>query len=939
LNAVRKSIAALVAFAAVFGAWPANHDIRSDVESPRYVRTTPAAPSDDEVLRAAALRGLGEREGTVIIMDPQNGRLRAIVNPRLAYEQAFPPGSSIKPFTALAAMRAGLIDSRSRIMCAGRYVSPEFQIVCSHPVSRSPFNLAQALAYSCNYYFAETARRLSQGSFNSVLSAFGFGKRTGRENGTESAGAVPNRAWQMKSALGEGDQILVTPIQLSRAYAALVCDGQLYHPHSGSAGDFVPEPAAKLYVSDAERAVLVEGMRGAVVYGTASSAKLGSLPPYVFGKTGTSTASNGFRTQGWFVGFASNGGPAARPSLEVLVFLKRSHGADGAAVTRPIFEEFARMSGNQKGDQASLRTTPASPALGSPPAESFALASAPTLGRLVQTSQLALFNSADPPPGPPSRRGDEIKVHSVARNSTDTLPLEKYIIGVVTAESSTEDQPEALKAQAVISRTYALRNLGRHSAQGYDFCSTTHCQRYLAEGGKETAASRQAEKAVAETSGQVLLDGGGRLVDAYFHAICGGATADMESLWGVPSPPYLRGVRDDYCRNMPNATWTDTISLKDLSRALRTDPRTDPGRFIKSISITKHDRSGRAETIEVRGEHVRSVRGWDFKMTVGRILGWNVLKSSWFDIVRSGDSFIFHGRGFGHGLGMCQEGAHVMAKHGFRYTQILEHYFPATTVSRFDRNAYSESTGRAYFGQARTPPVPRASAPQQMEAGSKTLERAGATPVAMAYWSGPATRLVLSSEHFHASYHDPSQKALVGSALEILEAARGDLLGRLAQASVRFDEPDGGLDIVINHTTQDFMAATGQPWYAAAATRGATIQLQPLAVLQRKRILATTLRHEYAHFVIETISHDKAPRWLEEGLAMYFAGEGPLVAKYASKTQLAPDDLDRRLAAATTLEGMRTLYAACVSRVQHLVRSSGEAQVWRLLVNPTLAAA
>src|SRR4030095_1510587 len=98
--------------------------------------------------------------------------------------------------------------------------------------------------------------------------------------------------------------------------------------------------------------MLIEGMRGAVVYGTAEKAGLNSLPIFVFGKTGTSTASNGFRRQGWFVGFGSNAnsaGEATPESLElaVLVFIKRSHGSDAAAVSQRVFEEFAKLRGGR----------------------------------------------------------------------------------------------------------------------------------------------------------------------------------------------------------------------------------------------------------------------------------------------------------------------------------------------------------------------------------------------------------------------------------------------------------------------------------------------------------------------------------------------------------------------------------------------------------------
>jgi SpoIID/LytB domain protein len=610
---------------------------------------------------------------------------------------------------------------------------------------------------------------------------------------------------------------------------------------------------------------------------------------------------------------------------------------------------------------------------------------------------------------------DKIKVHLVTENSTATVSLDQYCVGVLRAEASVEDRIEALKAQAVVSRTFALKNLGRHSQQGYDFCSTTHCQRYAAKQAS-ARAEHLYERAVAETSGQVLVDDRGNLVDAYFHASCGGATANIESLWGVVAPPYLRGVRDDYCRTMPNANWTAVVASEKLARALGTDPRTAAGPVLKRISVAKRDATGRAEVVAIEGNRTVSVRGWDLKIIVGRSLGWNVLKSSWFDVTRSGNDFVFHGHGFGHGLGLCQEGAHVMAKRGSSYAQILAHYFPTTRVSAPVGAASGNSDGqmanvrraRAWglgspvlTAETQSPPSGRGEEPFPSgpdadlshrlgelifrERGRDTIGYAleaaklpeGATLYTLAGEQGSAAvrstrasqanhfhvanvlgighaaaspgpfsetpsaapsapaaspHLVLSSEHFQVSYTNPSQKHDVESVLDALEAAHRDLTGRLEAASVGFEQA-GRISVVVNATTQDFMAATGQPWWAAGATRGPTIQLQPLAVLRRRNVLASTLRHECAHLAIDTIGQGKTPRWLAEGLAIYFAGEGPMVSRYTARQEISVDELERRLAVPGSAQEMRTLYAAAFSRVAALVRARGESAVWALIAN------
>src|SRR6185437_10373134 len=290
-------------------------------------------------------------------------------------------------------------------------------------------------------------------------------------------------------------------------------------------------------------------------------------------------------------------------------------------------------------------------------------------------------------------RSQTIKVHLVRENTTRTVKFEDYVRGVVAAEGSMETEPDALKALAIAVRTYALRNLGRHARDGYDFCNSTHCERYrqidLESGGY---VSPLILEAVEATQGEILRDQNDELADSYFSASCGGATANMTTLWGGTSPPYLRGVRDEYCESEAHASWTDTISQTQLLKALQTDPRTNVGERLLNVSVLRTDASGRAELIALEGNRRVTIKGWDFKIIVGRALGWNLLKSSHFEIARSGSNFIFRGRGFGHGLGLCQEGAHVMAERGANYQQILEKYFPTTHIANSSSSLISTSS-------------------------------------------------------------------------------------------------------------------------------------------------------------------------------------------------------------------------------------------------------
>ncbi len=128
------------------------------------------------------------------------------------------------------------------------------------------------------------------------------------------------------------------------------------------------------------------------------------------------------------------------------------------------------------------------------------------------------------------------------------------------------------------------------------------------------------------------------------------------------------------------------IQAAGLLRALRADERSDVGARLDGVRVTRRDQTGRAALVELAGARRRTLSGWDFKIIVGRTLGWSVLKSSRFDVKRAGAAFVFRGTGFGHGLGLCQAGAHVSAARGASYRQILGRYFPGTSVGGM-RNA------------------------------------------------------------------------------------------------------------------------------------------------------------------------------------------------------------------------------------------------------------
>jgi SpoIID/LytB domain protein len=901
----------------------------------------PAADPDeteiDSGLQEAATAALGQREGTIIVMDAHSGRVRALVNPRTAFAEAAMPGSTMKPFTALAALRAGLIDQDSRTVCPGRFTGLNFSVPCVHADHLPPFTPSQAIAYSCNYYFATLGQRLGHERLIDTLRLFGFGQPSGVnedvagtlrqcETGNSARIRTAHHAARQsdcdaREAIGESDHIQVTPIQLLVAYTALVNGGHLFQPRVTNDGRPGPVERATIDISPRHRAIITEGMAGAVRYGTARSAHLDLLPLYILGKTGTSVPPKGFRANGWFVGFAAGPQPKDEPrpaeiDLAVLVLLERSHGAEAAAVSRSIFEAYAgARSRNFKTETTSLSTNDNS----------------------------ATRNSKS-----------EIKVHLVTENVTQELSLEDYVLGVMRAEGSMETEPEALKALAIAVRTYALKNRGRHAKDGYDFCSTTHCQRFVVaghRGSSPTVREGQLLDAVRATEGQALLDDQGQLVEAYFGASCGGETANLGTLWGVTPPEYLHGVSDEYCLSGPHAHWSDTITRADLLRALQSDARTNVGARLDQVLVSKRDETGRAEFITLEGEHRKSVRGWDFKIIVGRVLGWNLLKSSRFEVSRAGSNFIFRGSGFGHGLGLCQEGAHVMAARGAGFQRILEKYFPGTSVRKEDRvvirfggngrlDLNAEDAKVLAEGAEENLCVPLRSPLRPLRLNTtfddhpSGIWKAALFKAWVYKYSVPtelktnSKYLTISSEHFRVTYPAGVDRRDANQVLSTLDSARADFLRRATAASISIGDL-GLLEIRLNDSTGDFTSRTGQPWWAAAATKGNRIELQPVGILKRRGVLVNTLRHELAHVVIDKASNNRAPRWLEEGFALYLAGEGPMISHYHSRGALSTEELEKRLARPGSQEEMRTLYAQAYLDVLNLVRNGGEASVWK----------
>lgn len=260
-----------------------------------------------------------------------------------------------------------------------------------------------------------------------------------------------------------------------------------------------------------------------------------------------------------------------------------------------------------------------------------------------------------------------------------TTGREDAVASVVAAETS-ERSVEALRALAVVVRTFMISHEDRHASEGFDFCDTTHCQLYRGE--QDLTDARSASTifdAVAATTGE-FLSYQGLPIEGHYSAVCGGISITPSMVWGGSGRYPYRQITCRWCRASRFARWARSAGVSDiltavsqatgtmLSEAAEFRPEIDqPGGFVKSVTIVDGDR--------------RSSLGVDaFRRAIGLRLGWNTVLSPTFTIERRESKFIFRGRGFGSQVGLCEAGAFAQARAGRGYRQILKYYYPQAEI-------------------------------------------------------------------------------------------------------------------------------------------------------------------------------------------------------------------------------------------------------------------
>jgi stage II sporulation protein D (peptidoglycan lytic transglycosylase) len=443
---------------------------------------------------------------------------------------------------------------------------------------------------------------------------------------------------------------------------------------------------------------------------------------------------------------------------------------------------------------------------------------------------------------------------------TASMSMEEYIAGVLAGETGNFKSEETLKAMAVTARTYALHFGARHAIDGFDFCDSTHCQNLrLAD------VTPRLRKIVESTAGEVLWYDG-EPAATYYHANCGGMTEDGRYIMGNDEQraPYLKQHSDSYCIRSSNNRWRSEVTKEQLQRALAADGVNVPG-HLRSVTVAHRTPSGRVEFLTITGSRSMTVPGLTFRSAIGRNIGWDRLKSNWYDVRVAGDCIVFNGRGSGHGVGLCQIGAEVMGEEGKSYRQILSFYYPGTKLG-------VSAQGTQW---------------QQLSSEDVVLfterpERDGAL-------------LPLATHFMHQA-----------------EESTHLVYNRAAKLKVY-------------PTMAAFRDATGEPGWVAASTRGRTIRLQPTDVLRDAGTLESTLRHELLHMLVESHAKPGTPLWFREGLVLYLSQPGD-AAKSVGAFENG-DALNKALHAPATELELRQAYQEAQARVAMLVTQNGRETV------------
>jgi stage II sporulation protein D len=738
-----------------------------------------AAQTTAQAALTSALRGT---PAAGIVVDVKNGRQLAAVK---ATEGRHAPGSILKPLFLAAALEQREVLPETTVFCRrDLHISDgsrEWNLACTHPQSDVAFAAKEALAYSCNRYFAELADRIPPAQAAAILEHYGLGQTP-----------IPQSREQKELLVLGLTGIAVSPAQMAVAYRKLA-----------------------LELDQAKAPAVREGLRDSVGYGMAHNAAVTGLE--IAGKTGTAGDGAQGRSHGWFAGT----GYLGNEEVVVVIYLPGGNGADAARLAHDFFlaarapaPESARSLTVELFSTRTVKTLTATP-LGPPrPTQMDWAPEGLRLSSGTTVKELSLSGSFRMRAGTSDAEEVSAAGRWIIRWRRDglrvllTLPSENYVIAALNGEAAPDEPIASLKAMAISIRTFALENANRHGAEGFGLCDSTHCQALRL--GK---ARPEVERAVRETAGETLWFGGLR-AHVYYTQHCGGMSEAAVDVWPAEHTSYLAGNHaDPYCLRRSPAEWQARIDLAQLSGIFRAQGWQTPSP-ISAIRVSRRSASGRAELLEVTGRGASAeLSASSFRFAVDRALGWNQMRSDWYSLSASSSALERQGRGYGHGVGLCQAGAYEMAKEGHSDTEILSFYFPGAV--------------------------------------------AGITPAGDRWQSVAGTGWTLLTT-------DP------GSSL----VTEGN--AAWAKARSLFSSPVASIAPTVEElpSTELFRQTTGEPGWMLASTRGSDVFLQPATVRRNNGGSQGLLLHEFLHVLVEEQAGEQAPLWLQEGLVETLANSG-----------------------------------------------------------------
>jgi len=253
----------------------------------------------------------------------------------------------------------------------------------------------------------------------------------------------------------------------------------------------------------------------------------------------------------------------------------------------------------------------------------------------------------------------------------NSVTMNNYLSGVIESEGGGGKHIEYYKVQALMSRTYALKNINRHKEAGFQLCDDVHCQAYHSQ----LRYTPKINDAVKETEGKILVDSKNKLVTTYFAANCGGETCDASNVWNT-SVWYLQPFVDTFCVNTRQATWTKKVKKSSWKNFIEQEYGIYEENFGEWFYNFKQEQRKAFYIHPSLGIPLRDLRR-EFR-----------LKSTFFSTHEDGDYVVLEGRGFGHGVGLCQEGAMGMATYGYNYDQIARFYFNQVRVIDYYKEVF-----------------------------------------------------------------------------------------------------------------------------------------------------------------------------------------------------------------------------------------------------------